>query len=458
MNKEFVNVHEHVSVDAHAAFKHPKEVEMTYWTNEYLLRTYGGPMVQAEFLKDVSKPFFTPRIFSGLNLFLEKPQLLPDSVDLIARESKKKKAFIVTDEYAQRFAPKVRAPYEKRHGITFDMWAKAKPDAPIDTVRDCAAQMRRFAPDLIFAIGGGSAMDTAKAAWLLYEHPDVKLEILSPLVPLNLRHKAKLVAVPTTSGTGSEVSGVAVISFPDGVKLPVAGAIPEFVPDYALLDPTFTLGMPPELTAGTGGDALAHAIDGFMAPKSDELNQAIAIKTIQMIFEWLPRACKDGDDLMPRIKMQQAAMMGGIPLCNAGSGISHSLGHTVGGLFHIHHGVMVMLFIPYELQVYSKATDRYLTLCDALGVENSSSNETRLAGLVEKIRNFMLEINLPVGLKDAGIAREDLDKHMEVILAQTPTDPSFYFGWYDLTREQIKDVFVNAYEGTLLDMQSETWR
>jgi hypothetical protein len=301
-------------------------------------------------------------------------------------------------------------------------------------------------------------MDTAKAAWLLYEHPDVKLEILSPLVPLNLRNKAKLAAIPTTSGTGSEVSGVAVISFPDGVKLPVAGALPEFVPDFALLDPTLTVGMPPELTAGTGGDALAHAIDGFMAPKSDEINQAIALKTIEMIFEWLPRAFKDGSDIMPRMKMQQAAMMAGIPLANGGSGISHALGHTIGGLFHIHHGVMVLLFIPYELQVYSKVTDRHLKLCDLLGVRDIDSDDKSLSNLIEKIRGLMEMLNMPNSLKDAGVTLDDLGKNMDMILEQTPTDPGFYFGWYDLNKKQLTDIFLRAYEGKLLDMHSDIWR
>lgn len=431
---------------------------MTYWTHEYTLKTWGGPMIQAEFLRDVMKPFFVPRVFSGFNLFLDEPQLLPDAVDLIARECKSKRAFIVTDEYAVRFAPKVMSPYQKRHGISFKIWDKALPDAPIETVRDCAEKIRQFAPDLIFAIGGGSSMDTAKAAWLLYEHPDIKLEILSPLFPLGLRNKAKLVAIPTTSGTGSEMSGIAVISFPDGVKLPVAGALPELIPDYALLDPSLTAGMPPELTAGTGGDALAHAVDGFMAPKSDELNQTIALQAIEMIFEWLPRAYKDGSDIMPRMKMQQAAMMAGIPLANGGSGISHALGHTIGGLFHIHHGVMVLLFIPYELQVYAKVTDRYLKLCDRLGVRDHDSDENSLSNLIEKIRGLMQELNLPTGLKDVGVKEEDLEKNMGMILEQTPTDPAFYCGWYDLTRNQLKDIFACAYEGELIDMQSDIWR
>lgn len=430
---------------------------MGYWTHEYLLKTWGGPMVQAEFLRDVMKPFFVPRVFSGFNLFLDKPQLLPDAVDLIARECKTKRAFIVTDEYAVRFAKKVMSPYKKRHGISFEIWAKALSDAPIETVKDCTEQIKKFEPDLIFALGGGSAMDTAKAAWLLYEHPSVELEILSPLIPLNLRNKAKLVCIPTTSGTGSEVSGVAVVSFPDGVKLPVSGALPEFVPDFALLDPTLTVGMPKDLTAGTGADALAHAIDGFMAPKSDEINQAIAKKTIEMIFKWLPRAYADGSDIMPRMKMQQAAMMAGIPLANAGSGISHALGHTVGGLFHIHHGVMVLLFIPYELQIYSKATDRYLEICDFLGVRDTDSDEKSLANLIEKIRVFMKSLNLPTALKYTGVKKEELEKNLDFMLAQTPTDPGFYFGWFDLNNEQFKDIFLSAYEGKLLDMNSEIW-
>jgi len=300
-------------------------------------------------------------------------------------------------------------------------------------------------------------MDTAKAAWLLYEHPSVKLEILSPLVPLNLRTKAKLACIPPTSGTGSEVSGVAVISFPDGFQLPVAGALPEFVPGFALLAPSLTVGMPPDLTAGTGADALAHAIDGFMAPKSDEINQAIAKKTIEMVFKWLPRAYEDGSDIMPRMKMQQAAMMAGIPLANGGSGISHALGHTVGGLFHIHHGVMVLLFIPYELQVYSQVTDRYLELCDLLVVRDKKSDEKRLSNLIKKIRDFMKSLNLPIGLKETGVELEDLEKNMDMMLEQTPTDPGFYFGWYDLNKDQFKDIFLSAYEGKLLDMQSEIW-
>ncbi|MHB8090255.1 MAG: iron-containing alcohol dehydrogenase [Syntrophales bacterium] len=431
---------------------------MSYWSHEYLLKIWGGPMVQAEFLKEAQRAFFVPRIFSGVNLFLDKAGLLPDAVDLVAKECKTKKAFIVTDEYAVRFAPKIMSPYQKRHGIKFEIWDKAKPDAPIATIRDCAAKLAQSGADLIFAIGGGSSMDTAKGAWLLYEHPDANIETLSPLLPLNLRNKAKLVAIPTTSGTGSEVTGVAVISFPDGVKLGVSGALPEFVPDFALLDPTLTVGMPPRLTAGTGGDVLAHAVDGFMTPRADELNQAIALKAIKMVFEWLPKAYNDGADLMPRLKMQQAATMAGIPLSNAGSGISHALGHAIGGLYHIHHGAMVLLFLPYELQVYSRVTDRHLEICDVLGIRDKGSDEKSLGNLIENIRKLTTDLKLPISLKEAGVSRIDFEKNLDFVLEQTPTDPAFYFGWYDLTRGQLKDLFLCAYEGNLLDMNSAVWR
>lgn len=151
-------------------------------------------------------------------------------------------------------------------------------------------------------------------------------------------------------------------------------------------------------------------------------------------------------------------MMAGIPLSNVGSGISHALGHTIGGLYHIHHGAMVLLFIPYELQVYSKATDRHLEICDLLGIRDNSSDKKSLSNLIDKIRGLMSELHLAFSLKDAGIAKNDFEKNLDFILNQTPTDPAFYFGWFDLTREQLRDVFICAYDGKLLDMDSDLWR
>jgi alcohol dehydrogenase class IV len=428
-----------------------------YWPETYFLSDYGAPMVQSEFPNDAQRPFFLPRIFSGLNILLEKGMLLIDPVDLIAWESKKKKAFIVTGKKSGSVAPRLMSPFEKRFGFKFKIWDGSKPDTPIDTVEDCARQMREFKPDLIFALGGGSPIDTAKAAWLLYEHPEANIAQLSPLISLNLRNKAKLVAVPTTSGTGSEVSGISVVSFPDGVKLAMTGRMPEMVPDYALLYPPFTVGMPQQLTAGTGGDALAHAVDAFLVPRSNELNQAIALKTIKMIFEWLPRAYHDGRDMMARAKMQMAAMMAGIVLGNAGSGITHGLGHTVGGLFHIHHGALVLLFIPYQFQVYSKVSDRYLELCDMFGIREKSDQKS-LNNLIDKTRGLMTELNMHTSLKAAGVKKEELDKNLETVLQHASFEPAFYYGWFTMTRDQIRDILYKAYEGEPLDMNSELWR
>ncbi|MFQ5486681.1 MAG: iron-containing alcohol dehydrogenase, partial [Desulfobacterales bacterium] len=120
--------------------------------------------------------------------------------------------------------------------------------------------------------------------------------------------------------------------------------------------------------------------------------------------------------------------------------------------------VTVLLFLPYELQIYSKATDRHLKLCEMLSVREKDSDEQSLANLIEKIRDFARGIHLPVGLKDAGVAKGDFEKQLDFILDQTPTDPAFYFGWFDLTREQLKDVFLSAYQGTLLDMCADIWR
>jgi hypothetical protein len=432
---------------------------MGYWTQEYLLQTFGGPLVEAEFIWDMASAFFVPKVFMGYNLFLDRPGLLPDAVDYIARECPNKKAFLVTDDYAVQFVKKVTGPYEKRHGIRFEVWDGAKPDCPIDTVYACAEKMRAWEPTLIFGLGGGSSMDTAKGAWLVYEHPEIDLTQCGPLSPMNLRTRARLVAIPTTSGTGSEMSPTAVLSWPkDGVKIGTSGALPEFVPDFALLDPTLTVGMPAALTAGTGGDVLAHAIDAFLVPKANELCQCIALKAIQMVFEWLPRAYRNGKDLYARAKMQLAASMAGIPLGMAGSGISHAMGQTVGGLFHVHHGVTVILFIPYELQIYSRATDRYLELCDALGVRDKGSDEKSLLNLIDKIRGLMKDLGIPISLKEAGISRSELDSKMEEIVRNTKADPASWFNWYECTPAQWRDVYEHAYDGTLLDLKSDPWR
>ena len=177
------------------------------------------------------------------------------------------------------------------------------------------------------AVGGGSVMDLSKGAWILYERPDLTdLGMISPLDKLNLRQKAMLVAVPTTAGTGSESTGAAV--FHDSTvnrKIPVAHD--ELVPDVAILSPEFTMSMPPELTAGTGLDVLAHAMDAVTAPSGNEYTEPLALKAVEMVFEWLPKAYKNGDDREARFRMIMAANIAGIAFGMSGCHLTHSFGH-----------------------------------------------------------------------------------------------------------------------------------
>jgi len=155
--------------------------------------------------------------------------------------------------------------------------------------------------------------------------------------------------------------------------------------------------------------------------------------------------------------MQIAAMMAGIPLSNAGPGISHGLGHQIGGVFHIHHGLLVMLFIPYELQVYYKVTDRHLKICDLLGVRDKS-DEKSLQNLIKKLHSFMDELKIKKSIKDYGVSQADFDKNLETLIEHSINEPAFYYGWFTLTPEQLKDIYVNAYKGNMLNMNSKIWR
>jgi hypothetical protein len=274
---------------------------------------------------------------------------------------------VVTDEFNNRHAQKVVA-FLATGGFTSQVWPHTQPEAPMDNVRDCAGEMKTFEPDLIVAVGGGSVMDLAKGAWLLYEREDLTdLGMISPLDTLNIRKKAFMAAVPTTSGTGSECTGAAV--FTDTAvhrKIPVAHD--ELIPDVAILNPEFTLTMPPKLTAGTGLDVLAHAMDAVIAPSSNEYTEPLAVKAVELVFEWLPKAFRYGNDREARHQMMKASNLAGVAFGMSGCHLTHSFGHALGAVFGMHHGLCVGFFIPHSFQFCSLVTDKHLVLNKALDI------------------------------------------------------------------------------------------
>jgi len=418
---------------------------MTYWFNAPGLRQFG-PMGNTTGAKGLGSTLLVPKLFFGVNALPEQGGAV---VGYVTPFCPKKRAFIVTDESVRSLGDRVANSFKTRQFNT-EVWDGAKPEVPIDNVKACADAMIKFEPDLIVAVGGGSVMDLSKAAWILYERPDITdLKTLSPGTPLGLRKKALLLAVPTTSGTGSEVTSAAVLTDDvGGRKMPIASR--ELIPDFAAVDPSFTIGMPPKLTAGTGLDALAHAIDCVTSPASFDITDALALKAIELTFKYLPRAYRDPRDHEARLKMHIAATSAGIAFGNAAATLTHSLGHALGKAFHIHHGVAVGVFIPYTQQFYSAVTDKYLDVCKTLDIKGAT-NEKKLANLVAAVKKLMKSIDVPVDIQSLGVTREQLSQNMKKLVIDSIEDPDTFGTPRWITEEQCEKLFWYAYEGKDVD-------
>jgi len=421
---------------------------MGYWFEDPTLKALA-PLALSTSIKGLTTIFNTPKIYAGFNVFPEGLVIGPGTMDALGTRCTQKRAFVVTDEFNERYAKKAVA-FLETGGFTTEVWAKALPEAPMENVEDCAESVKNFEPDLIMAVGGGSVMDLTKGAWILYERPDLTdLGMVSPLDKLNLRQKAMLVAVPTTSGTGSECTGAAV--FHDTSihrKIPVAHD--ELVPDVAVLSPEFTISMPPELTAGTGLDVLAHAMDAVTTPSANEFTEPLALKAIEMVFQWLPRAYQNGDDREARFRMIMAASIAGIAFGQSGCHLTHAFGHSLGAVFDLHHGLCVGFFIPHTLQYCQSITDKHLLICKALDIP-APTREEGLENLVAKVRAFLTEMGVPLTLKDLGITPEAFEEKLPQLVEYSFGDVDIFLSPRPITAEQCEKVMRYAYEGKDID-------
>lgn len=309
--------------------------------------------------------------------------------------------------------------------VAIELFMDVEPDPSVETVMSGADLMKKFKPDTIIALGGGSAMDAAKGMWLFYEHPEVDFDSLK-LKFLDIRkrtfkfpklgEKAKLVAIPTTSGTGSEVTAFTVITDKkNNVKYPLADY--QLTPNIAILDPDFVMSVPASVTADTGMDVLTHAIEAYVSVMATDFTDALAIRAAQLIVEYLPRAYKDGGDKEAREKVHNASCMAGMAFTNAFLGINHSLAHKLGGEFHIPHGRANAVLLPHVIRYNAKkpnkfaafpkyktfvADKKYAEIAKAIGLEFSSVEEG-VEKLAQKVESMMKEMNIPCNLKEMGV-------------------------------------------------------
>ena len=421
---------------------------MGYWFEDPTIKTLAS-LIVASSIKGLTTFFKAPLIYTGFNVLPEGPTIGPTTMDVIGPRCAKKRAFVVTDEFNEKNAQKA-AQFLEADGFTTSIWAKTLPEAPLENVKECADDINAFEPDLIMSVGGGSAMDLAKLAWILYERPDINdLGMVSVLDKLNLRQKAMMVAVPTTAGTGAECTLAAVFHDTEAQrKIPIVHD--ELIPDVAILSPEFTLSMPPELTAGTGLDVLAHAVDSVTSAASNEFTEPLGLKAIEMVFQWLPIAYKNGDDREARYRMIIAANLAGLAFGNSVAHLTHSFGHGLGAVLEMHHGLAVGFFVPHSLQFCSKLSDKYLAICKTLDIP-AASPEEGLNNLVAKIRELFAELGIPLALKDFGISKEDFEKKLPKLVEYTYGDFECWLSPRPITKAQCEKVMRYAYEGKDID-------
>lgn len=302
-----------------------------------------------------------------------------------------------------------------------------EPDPSVETVMSGAAVMREFEPDWIVSIGGGSPIDAAKAMWIFYEYPEFTFE--QAVVPFGLpelRQKAKFVAIPSTSGTATEVTAFSVITdYKKKIKYPLADF--NITPDIAIVDPDLAQTMPKTLTAHTGMDALTHAIEAYVAGLQSAFSDPLAMEAIVMVKKYLLESYNG--DKEARNQMHYAQCLAGMAFSNALLGITHSMAHKTGAVFHIPHGCANAIYLPYVIQYNAKScAERYAEIAKRLELKGNSTEE-----LVDALVNFVRELNkkmeIPRTLKEYGITEEDFDAslvnmaHNAVLDACTGSNP-----------------------------------
>ena len=373
-----------------------------------------------------------------------------DSLEVL-KSLEGKKAFIVIGGGSMKrfgFLDKVLS-YLKEANMETKVFEGVEPDPSVETVMKGAKEMEEFNPDWIVSIGGGSPIDAAKAMWIFYEYPDFTFE--KAIVPFGLpklRRKAKFVAIPSTSGTATEVTAFSVITdYKAKIKYPLADF--EITPDIAIVDPSLAETMPEKLVAHTGMDALTHAIEAYTASLRSNFTDPLALKAIEMVNMHLVNSYKG--DMEARGEMHEAQCLAGMAFSNALLGIVHSMAHKVGAVFHIPHGCANAIFLPYVIKYNRKACeDRYANIARHIGLKGGSERELTDA-LIDLINKFNKELNIPSSMKEYGIEEDDFKANLKFIAHNAVLDPCTGSNPREIDDETMEKLYTYAYYGSDVD-------
>ena len=395
--------------------------------------------------------FYTPNIIYG-----------EDALNYLEK-IKGNKCFIVTDKVIEDLGYlKILTDKLLKFSKNYTVFTDVVPAPHEDDVMKGKEQCNAYGPDLIIALGGGSVIDSAKAIWAMYEYPEYTMDDIQNFNDqlFDFANKAKMIAIPTTSGTGAEATWAVVISrFQNGVWRKAATNHPSVVPTYAIVDPIFPKGMPPKLTVNSAFDALAHAMEGCLSSWKNEFSNALGIKAIELIYKYLPIAYKDGNNMEARDYLHQAASMAGLAFGNSQSHIGHAMGHSLSAIFHTHHGQSVGLFLSYITQYCLNApgeTNESIMvnsdLAKKLGwAKWDEDNKKAAYNIVKKIKELQREVDFISNLKDLGISKEDFEKNLGKLIGLCFQDICGTMAPRTPSKEEYIRLYNYAYEGKDVD-------
>lgn len=344
--------------------------------------------------------------------------------------------------------------YLKEAGMEVQLFEGVEPDPSVETVMKGAEAMREFEPDWIVSMGGGSPIDAAKAMWAFYEYPDTTFEDLcTPFNFPELRQKAKFAAIPSTSGTATEVTAFSVITnYQTGVKYPLADF--NITPDIAIVDPDLVAGLPVKQVAYTGMDALTHAIEAYVSTLNGPFTDPLALQAIEMVLDYLPASYRC--DMDAREQMHYAQCLAGMAFSNALLGIVHSMAHKTGAAFstgHIPHGCANAIYLPYVIQYNAKdpvAAKRYAEIARRMGLPGTSE-KALINSLIAKIDAFNVQLGIPKTLREFGINEEEFKEKISNIAKLAVGDACTGSNPRSITPAEMEKLFTCTYYGTEVD-------
>ena len=382
------------------------------------------------------------------------------------------RAFIVTDPgmvklgYVDKILYHLR---NRQHYVHSEIFSEVESDPSFDTIMKGVEAMKNFKPDVIIALGGGSPIDAAKGMWLFYEHPEADPEGLK-LKFMDIRkrtykfpklgEKCQMVAIPTTSGTGSEVTSFAVITDKEkNKKYPLADY--ELTPDVAIVDPDLVMSLPKSITADTGMDVLTHALEAYVSNMASDYTDGLAEKAVELVFQYLEQAYDDGTNKLAREKMHNASTIAGMAFTNAFLGVNHSMAHKIGAEFHLPHGRINAILLPYVVRYnatkptkfvsfpkyeYFIADKKYSEIAKKAGLK-AKTVEEGISSLIEKIKEMNEHMNIPKSFKDAGIDEQEFLSKVDMLADRAFEDQCTTANPRVPLVSEIKQILLDSYYG-----------